>query len=309
MAVGGGRQIEQQVYDGFGPLTEPRDVVVPRGGLSDVAVTLQKAGVIRHVWSFEAAALITSVMRPHHGALRAAEFHFPAFVSVRDVLTILREGKPVQHQISIPEGLTAAQIAALLDRTEALNGQGIIPPEGAVFPSTYNFEHGATRESIIARAREAMQREIAAAWVARDAGLPLETPEEALVLASIVERETSKPDERPRIAAVFLNRLRLGMRLQSDPTVIYAASAGRGGLNRPLSRGDLAQDSPYNTYRVHGLPPGPIDSPGLAALQAVVHPAQSSDLYFVADGTGGHAFARTLAEHQQNVARWRAQQP
>ncbi len=307
MAVGVVRQLINQTYDGFGPLTQAQDVVVPHGGLATVATALSQAGVIRSVWGFEAAALLTSPFRPHHGALHAAEFHFPAFASVRTVLTILREGKPAEHQLSIPEGLTAAQIAALLDHTDALTGTASIPREGAVFPSTYKFERGATRASILDRATAAMSRQVADMWASRAPDLPLESPEQALVLASIVERETGRPDERPRIAAVFLNRLRLGMRLQADPTVVYAASAGSGALDRPLSHADLEQDSPYNTYRVHGLPPGPIDSPGLAALQAVTHPAQTSDLYFVADGSGGHVFARTLAEHQQNVARWRAQ--
>jgi UPF0755 protein len=306
LAVGAGRQAVQQVYDGYGPLTQARDVIVPHGGLAEVAGALAQAGVIRHVWSFEAAALISGAFMTHGSVLHAAEFHFPAFASVRSVLAILREGKPAEHSVTIPEGLTAVQIASLLGRTDALSGDDALPSEGAVLPSTYSFTRGATRASIVQRAQAAMQHDLTSIWAARAPDLPLETPEQALVLASIVERETGRAEERPRIAAVFLNRLRLGMRLQSDPTVAYVASGRSGVLDHKLTRADLEQDSPYNTYRVHGLPPGPIDSPGLAALQAVTHPVQTSDLYFVADGSGGHAFARTLEEHQQNVARWRA---
>jgi len=306
LTVGAVRLSVQQVYYDFGPLTEAKDVVVPHGRLAEVADALQKAGVIRHTWTFEAAALMSGALMAHKSALHAAELHFPAFASLRDVLGILRDGKPVEHQVTIPEGLTAAQIVALLDHTDALTGEDALPPEGAVLPSTYSFTRGATRASILARARIALQAQLALIWRERAADLPLETPEQALVLASIVERETGKADERARVAAVFLNRLRLGMRLQSDPTVAYVVSGGSGVLDRKLTRADLEQDSPYNTYRVHGLPPGPIDSPGLAALRAVTHPAETSELYFVADGSGGHVFARTLGEHQQNVARWRA---
>jgi UPF0755 protein len=304
VVLGTGRTAVNQVYHGPGPLSEARDVVVPRGGLTDVATALQKSGVIWHAWSFEAAALLSG-----NGTLHAAEFHFPAFASLQTVLDILRAGHPAEHKISIPEGLTAAQIAVLLDGTDALSGDDAMPAEGTVLPATYSFPRGATRASIVQRATTAMRQDLATVWAARAPDLPLDTPEQALVLASIVERETARADERPRIAAVFLNRLRLGMRLQSDPTVIYAASGGSGVLDRKLTRADLDRDSPYNTYRVHGLPPGPIGSPGLASLEAVTHPAQTSELYFVADGTGGHAFAHSLDEHQQNVARWRANHP
>jgi UPF0755 protein len=294
----------RQVYDGPGPLTEARDVVVPHGGLAQVAAALRQSGVIWHIWSFEAAALLTG-----NGTVHAAELHFPAFANLRTVLAILRTGQPAEHRLVIPEGLTARQIADLLTGTEALTGDMPALAEGAMLPSTYQFLRGATRASIVQRASAEMARDLAQIWTARAPALPLANPQEALILASIVERETARPEERPRVAAVFLNRLRLGMRLQSDPTVIYAASNGAGTLDRKLTRADLEQDSPYNTYLSHGLPPGPICSPGLAALQAVTHPAESSELYFVADGSGGHAFARTLDAHNQNVARWRAGHP
>ncbi len=306
LTVGAVRTGVREVYDGYGPLAQPRDVVVPHGGLAEVSDALLQSGVINHAWMFEAAALVSGAFLTHNATLHAAEFHFPAFASLHTVLTILREGRPVEHQVTIPEGLTAAQIAQLLDHTEALTGEDAVPPEGAVLPATYRFSRGATRASIVERASAAMHRYLVDMWQSRAPDLPLAAPEQALVLASIVERETSRPDERPRIAAVFLNRLRLGMRLQSDPTVIYAVSAGLGVLDHKISRADLDQDNPYNTYRVHGLPPGPIGSPGVASLQAVTHPAQTTELYFVADGAGGHVFAHTLEEHQQNVARWRA---
>ncbi len=302
--VGSGRAIEQQVYLGPGPLTGAQDVVVPQGGLFTVAAALRQQGVVWHAWTFEVAALLSG-----NGTLRAAEFHVPAFANLQTVLSILRNGQPAEHKLTIPEGLTAVQIGQLLARTDALTGDTPSPAEGTVMPSTYLFTRGTTRAAIVQRASAAMRHDLADIWAGRAPDLPLDSPEQALILASIVERETGRSEERPRIAAVFLNRLRLGMRLQSDPTVIYAASAGSGVLDRKLTRADLEADSPYNTYRVHGLPPGPIGSPGRAALQAVTHPADTSELYFVADGSGGHAFSHTLAEHQQNVARWRAAHP
>lgn len=302
-AAGGAVWYAQRLYVAPGPLPEARDVVVPHGGVDQVAEALARAGVIGpDKRPFRLAALATR----GDGALHAAELAFPAHASLRQVLTVLREGHPVQHHVTIPEGLTAAQIAEVLDRAEALTGDPVLPREGEMLPETYSYEYGTSREAIVNRARAAMDRTLARLWAARAPDLPLSTPRDALILASIVERETARPEERPRIAAVFENRLRQGMKLQSDPTVIYGASGGMGELNRPLSRADLERDDPYNTYRIQGLPPGPICAPGLASLEAVTRPARTEDLYFVADGTGGHAFARTLAEHQKNVARWRA---
>jgi UPF0755 protein len=212
----------------------------------------------------------------------------------------------VQHRLTIPEGLTAAQIVQLVDRADAATGQAPTPPEGMVLPETYSYERGVTRAALIARATAAMSRTLADIWAERAPNLPLAAPLQLLTLASIVERETAKPEERAHVAGVFLNRLRLGMKLQSDPTVIYAASGGAGVLDHAITRAELDRDSPFNTYRVAGLPPGPIASPGLAALEAVAHPAATDDLYFVADGSGGHAFSRTVEEHNRNVAHWRS---
>jgi UPF0755 protein len=219
---------------------------------------------------------------------------------------VLRTARPVQHRLTIPEGLTAAAIALLVERTETLAGDAVVPAEGAVLPDTYLHERGTPRAAVLERATRAMERALAEAWAGRADGLPLANPQEMLVLASIVERETGRSDERARVAQVFINRLRRGMRLQSDPTVVYAASGGAGVLDRPISRADLDAQHPYNTYRIPALPPGPIASPGVASLQAVARPAAGDELFFVADGTGGHAFARTLEEHNRNVARWRA---
>jgi UPF0755 protein len=291
------------LYDRPGPLAEARTVVVPRGNEAQVAEALQAAGVVDGTRAFRIAAAVTQ----REGALRAAELVFPAHASLRDVLRVLRTGRPVQHRLTIPEGLTAAQIAQLLDRAPALAGETPVPEEGVLLPETYAFERGTTRAALVERARAAMTRAVAQTWDQRDEGLPLSSARDMVTLASIVERETARPEERPKVAAVFLNRLRRGMRLQSDPTVVYAVTGGGGVLDRPLTRADLDWPNPYNTYRVAGLPPGPIASPGLASLRAVARPARTEDLYFVADGSGGHSFSRTLDEHNRNVTKWRTQ--
>jgi len=294
------------LYRAPGPLAEERAVAIPRGaGRHVIAQRLRDAGVLDdwRVVAFLPAVWLTEAS----GALRAGEYAFPARVSLQGVLDILRTAPTVQRRLTVPEGLTVAQILALLEETEGLTGSVIdAPPEGSLLPETWAFSWGDTRDSLVRRMRAAMDRALAEAWAQRAEGLPLASPHEALILASIVERETAVPDERAKVAGVFVNRLRRGMPLQSDPTVIYAVSGGRGVLERPLSRADLEADHPHNTYRYRGLPPTPIASPGRASLLAAVRPAETDALYFVADGVGGHVFSRTLEEHNRAVVRWRA---
>jgi UPF0755 protein len=298
--AGGGWWYARQAWLSPGPLREPAQIVVPRGGTTAIAEALAERGVIRDPRHFLAAAWITR----GEGALRAAEFGFPAGASLRDVLEILREARPVQRRITIPEGLTYRQIAAVLERAEGLTGEMPDVTEGAILPETYSYQWGETRAAVIRRATGAMDAALNELWASRAPNLPLQSPREVLILASIVERETGKPEERALVAGVFVNRLRRGMMLQSDPTAAYAAADG-GVLDRPLTRADLDRDHPFNTYRIRGLPPGPIASPGRDALRAVTRPTDTEFIFFVADGTGGHAFARTLEDHNRNVTRWR----
>jgi UPF0755 protein len=286
-----------------GPLAEARAVVVPRGGTTQLAEALTSAGVVDQPRVFRVAALMTD------GTLHAAEFAFPAHASIRQVLAILRSARPVEHHLTLAEGLTAQQIVGVLAHAEAMTGEVRTIEEGSVLPQTYDYELGAERASIVARATAAMNKDLAAVWADRAPGLPLSSPRDALILASIVERETAKAEERAHVAAVYLNRLRQGMKLQADPTVVYLVSNGAGVLDHHLTRAELGREDPFNTYRSVGLPPAPICSPSLESLRAVVHPVESDDLFFVADGTGGHVFSRNYEAHDVAVARWRALVP
>ncbi len=286
-----------------GPLTAERMFVVERGArLTEIAASLEEQNIIINRYAFMARA----AMENKQARLKAGEFRMRAGVSMRQVLDMLSKGAAVQYALTVPEGLTSRQIVARIMNNEYLTGNIThVPAEGALMPDTYKFTRGTKRSDLIRRMENAQGRLLASIWQQRAERLPLASAHEMLILASIVERETAKPEERARIAGVFLNRLRKGMRLQSDPTIIYGLVGGQGGLGRPIRKSEIDKPTPYNTYVINGLPPGPIGNPGRASLQATARPAITDDLYFVADGTGGHAFARTLREHQANVRKWR----
>lgn len=285
-------------------------IIIKRGqGVNEISALLDQNKIISSPLVFKIAVRVTG----RHGGLKAGEYLIPAQTSMKDILDILHEGRVMARKFTIVEGLTSYQILTRLYQVKFLTGEKIknIPAEGSLLPETYHYISGETYRQKIDEMRAAMTKTIDTLWQTRAKNLPFKTKEEALTLASIVEKETGIAGERKKIAGVFINRLRRGILLQSDPTVIYALTKGKihedgkGPLGRRLLRKDLGIDSPYNTYKYAGLPPGPIANPGAAAIKAVLHPAQHEYIYFVADGSGGHAFSKTLAEHNQNVAKWR----
>jgi len=289
-------------YAGPGPAEKPIDVVLPKGaGVRRIAAALKDAGVIRSQTVFLLAARLTGAA----GRLKAGEYEFPARASTARALDDIAAGRFVRRFVVVPEGWTSEMAAEAVRAQPVLVGEAETPPEGSLLPDGYQIQRGEQRGEVLARMMKARDDLLATLWAGRAPDLPLKTPEEAVTLASIVEKETGVPAERPRIAAVFENRLRKGMALESDPTVIYGVSKGRP-LGRGLTRSELDTPTPYNTYKIAGLPPTPIANPGRASLEAVLNPPKSDELYFVANGAGGHVFASTFADHQANVAKWRA---
>jgi UPF0755 protein len=286
-----------------GPLQADKVVAIPRNsGTNDIATILEREGVIAQPLLFEIQALVSR----QRGNLKAGEFLFKAGTSIDEAVDVLAEGKAILHSVSVPEGLTSEQIVERLKQNEILTGEvNEIPREGTLLPDTYKFERGTTRQQIVSSMQAAQRQMLNQVWARRAPDVPIKTPQELVILASIVEKETGRADERTRVAGVFVNRLNKRMKLQSDPTIVYGLVGGKGTLGRGIMRSEIDKPTPYNTYAIEGLPPGPIANPGRAAMEAVANPSRTKDLYFVADGTGGHAFAETLDQHNRNVARWR----
>lgn len=294
-----------------GPLGHATVTVIPKGeGVYEIASRLEREGIVSDRRLFMAnyltERLYSTLTEGKAIQLKAGEFEIRRLASLRQVLETLVEGKTVLYRITIPEGLTSAQIVERIRAEPNLEGEiTSIPPEGVLLPDTYKFSRGMERQELIDRMRAEQQRFLATVWEKRQKDLPLQSPEQALVLASIVEKETGRADERDRVAGVFVNRLRARMRLQSDPTIVYGIAAGQGSLGRGITRADIDTKTPYNTYQVDGLPPTPICNPGRSAIEATLNPAKTNDLYFVADGTGGHTFSPTLKDHNSAVQVWR----
>ena len=286
-----------------GPLAETKIVNIVReddGG--SIAEQLEHAGVIDSASLFN----ILTLLDGKRSAFKRGEYEFRAGISVNEIESLLASHRVVQYKVTIPEGLTSEQVVERLRAADALSGDvKEIPREGSLAPDTYRFERGYSRQALLQHMEKAQEQRVDEIWKTRSSDLPIRSPGEMVTLASIVEKETGKPDERPRVAGVFINRLEKHMRLQSDPTIVYGLAFGKGTLGHSITKAELSQPTAYNTYLIDGLPPGPISNPGKASLEAVANPARSHDLYFVADGSGGHAFAETLDQHGRNVAHWR----
>jgi UPF0755 protein len=290
-------------FENPGPLAESRIFAVERGmSTPEIARALKEAGIIGDDKVFLAMAYATG----NHARMRAGEYSIPGRASMAEVMDLIVSGKELVYKVTVPEGWTTAQVIERVSAHANLEGEiGDVPAEGAILPETYVFRRGMTRARLIDQMEAAQTKLFDELWEKRAPDLPFKTKEEALILASIVEKETAIPAERPLIAAVFINRLRRNMRLQSDPTIIYGITMGRTKLDRPILKSDIETVTPYNTYRIAGLPPTPIANPGKESIAAVLDPADSKALYFVADGSGGHVFAETLEEHRKNVRKWR----
>jgi UPF0755 protein len=304
LVAGGGLVFGKQRFEAPGPLPQEKTVNIPRNlGVRDIADLLVREGVIDQPWVFIGGVVALKAKED----LKFGEYQFSKQASIREIVETLTEGKVVQHQLTIPEGLTSEQIVARLVESDILAGNVTeIPREGTLLPETYRFTRGTPREQVIQRMQQAQRRVLQEIWERRSQEVPVKSPEQLVALASIIEKETGKPEERTRVAAVFVNRLKQKMKLESDPTIIYGLVGGKGTLGRPIQANEIRQPTPYNTYVIDGLPPGPIANPGRAALEAAANPARTKELFFVADGTGGHAFSDAYDQHQKNVARLRS---
>lgn len=301
--MGGALWLGNQLLTASGPLAVTKNIVIPRGaGPQTMAKVLKEEGVIDHERLFRIAVMIDPTPKP----IKAGEYEIPAHTSMLALLELLQSGKQVQRRLTVVEGMTTPEVIDLVKNTPALSGEITLDlKEGDLLPETYFYSRDDTRDGLLMRMKEAMDKTLDEAWRKRAAGLPLPNKQAALTLASIIEKETAVPAERPRVAAVFINRLRRRMKLESDPTTIYGLTLGKTAFGRELTRADLQSNTPYNTYVIPGLPRGPICNPGRASIVAALNPARDRALYFVADGTGGHAFSNTLPEHNRNVERWR----
>ncbi|KXF78098.1 4-amino-4-deoxychorismate lyase [Paramesorhizobium deserti] len=293
-------------FDAAGPSPAASTFLVKRGsGIVEIADGLERRGLISDARIFRYGVRAYG----HEKDMKAGEYEVAAHASMRDIMETLRSGKSIMHSLTIPEGLTVQQIFDRIAANEVLAGDmpDTLPPEGSMFADTLRFTRGTMRQEIVTKLQAEQKKLVDEVWAKRNPDLPLKNVNEFVTLASIVEKETGVASERPHVASVFVNRLRKGMRLQSDPTIIYGLFGGKGKpADRPIYRSDIDKPTPYNTYIINGLPPTPVANPGRAALEAVANPLQTDDLYFVADGTGGHVFAATLKEHNDNVRRWRS---
>ncbi|WP_338466550.1 endolytic transglycosylase MltG [Novosphingobium sp. ZN18A2] len=297
-AVAGGRFLYK--WYGPGPLGKEATFLVPDGStLTSVAQKLEKEGAIASANSFRVHARVLGSPAP----VKAGEFGLPAHASPAQILSILQTGKPLRRMVTIPEGMPSVMVYDRLMATPLLTGKIAVPPEGSVLPDSYDYERGESRAEVLKRMQDAMKKTVAELWAKRAKDLPVKTPEEAVTLASIVEKETGKPGERKLVAGLYENRLKEGMLLQADPTIIYPITKGKP-LGRRIRQSEIQAVNDYNTYTRVGLPVGPITNPGRASIEAVLHPASTKALYMVADGTGGHVFAETLEQHNANVAKW-----
>jgi UPF0755 protein len=294
-------------FDRPGPLVEAKSITIPKGdGVIAIADRLATEGVIVNHWAFVTNYKARSLLGVKVAALKHGEYVFKPGMSMREVLAVIAEGKSLQYKVTVPEGLTSQQITERLKADATLDGDiEVVPAEGSLLPETYGVSKGMPRSEVIAIMQAKMKQVLQAAWDKRQPDLPIKTPEEAVVLASIVEKETGRADEREKIAGVFVNRLRKNMRLQSDPTILYGLYAGAVQWGKPILQSEIDAKNLHNTYKINGLPPTPICNPGKAAIEAVLNPAKTPELYFVADGTGGHTFSENLKEHNLAAAEWR----